>query len=74
MQAPPRQDSRRLSEEWFRTLAEVMPQIVCVLAVDGTPEYVNPSWTAFSGLDLARTARAGWMGVLHPDDCSAAVE
>jgi hypothetical protein len=31
----------------------------CVLATDGTPEYVNAAWTAFSGLDLEGTARAG---------------
>ena len=46
----------RESEERFRLLAQAMPQIVCVLGPDGAPEYVNPSWVAFSGLDLAATA------------------
>jgi PAS domain S-box-containing protein len=64
----------RASEERFRLLTEAMPQIVCVLGADGRPEYVNTSWVAFSGLDLAATMRAGWEGVLHPDDLPAAYE
>jgi PAS domain S-box-containing protein len=60
------------TEQRFRFLADAMPQIVCVLAPDGTPEYVSPSWTEYSGLDLAATGRVGWPGVLHPDDVAAA--
>jgi PAS domain S-box-containing protein len=66
-------EALRESELRFRLLAEAMPQIVCVLSPDGSAEYVNPGWTAFSGLDLAGTRRAGWEGVLHPDDLPAAV-
>jgi PAS domain S-box-containing protein len=49
-----------------------MPQIVCELALDGRPEYVNSSWVAYSGLTLEAAARSGWQGVLHPDDLAAA--
>ncbi len=62
------------SEERFRLLTEAMPQIVCVLGPDGTVEYVNAAWVAFSGLDREATVRAGWEGVLHPDDLGAARE
>ena len=62
------------SEERFRLLANAMPQIVCVLGPDGTPEYVNPTWTRFSGLDAAATARAGWEGNVHPDNLAPARE
>jgi PAS domain S-box-containing protein len=64
----------RESEARFRTLTEAMPQIVCALAPDGRAEYVNPQWTAFSGLDLPRTNEAGWLGILHPDDRATAAE
>ena len=64
----------RESEEKLRLLAQAMPQIVCVLGADGLPEYVNPSWTAYSGLDLEGTRRAGWTGFVHPDDVPAAHE
>jgi PAS domain S-box-containing protein len=62
----------REGEERFRLLAEAMPQIVCVLAVDGTARYVNSAWTAFSGLDLAATADDGWASIVHPEDLTAA--
>jgi PAS domain S-box-containing protein len=55
----------------IRALAEAMPQIVCSLAPDGTPAYVNPAWTAYSGLDLAASVAEGWLGVVHPDDVPA---
>jgi PAS domain S-box-containing protein len=58
----------REREERFRVLSQAMPQIVCVLAPDGYPEYVNPGWVAFSGLDLASTQRAGWTACVHPED------
>ncbi|ACG73623.1 PAS/PAC sensor hybrid histidine kinase [Anaeromyxobacter sp. K] len=68
------QAALRTTEERFRLLAEAMPQIVCVLAPDGAVELVNRAWTAFSGLDVAATARTGWERVLHPDDVQAARE
>jgi PAS domain S-box-containing protein len=66
------ESSLRESEQRFRVLTDAMPQIVCVLAPDGSPQYVNTTWTTFSGLDRAATVRAGWAGVLHPDDLPAA--
>ncbi len=55
----------------LHALADAMPQIVCALAPDGTPEYVNAAWTAFSGLDLAASQKQGWLGVVHPGDVPA---
>jgi PAS domain S-box-containing protein len=68
------EEALREKEERFRAITEAMPQIVCVLRPDGSPEYVNAQWRAFSGLDDAATARAGWAGILHPDDFAAARE
>jgi PAS domain S-box-containing protein len=61
----------RGEEPALRAIADATPQIVCALAPDGTPEYVNPAWTAFSGLDLEASRRRGWLGVVHPDDVPA---
>ena len=66
------EQSLRDNEARFRAITEAMPQIVCVLAPDGAAEYVNEQWTVYSGLTLAETARAGWQGLLHPDDVPAA--
>ncbi len=58
-------------EPALRAVADAMPQIVCALAPDGTPEYVNPAWTEYSGLDLAASVEKGWLGVVHPHDVPA---
>jgi PAS domain S-box-containing protein len=68
------EEALRASEQNLRLLADAMPQIVCVLGLDGVPEYVNPSWTAVSGLDLEATRRVGWEGALHPDDIATVRE
>ncbi len=62
------------SEAWFRLLSQAMPQVVCVIGPDGAIHYVNQEWVAFSGKDLRASARAGWAGVVHPDDFAAARE
>ncbi len=66
------EDALRESEQRFRALADAMPQIVCVLAWNGTPEYVNPTWVSYSGLDEDATARIGWEAIVHPGDVGAA--
>ena len=60
------------SDRWFRLLSQSMPQIVCVVALDGTVEYVNGAWMEVSGKSLEETAAAGWPNLIHPDDHAAA--
>lgn len=57
------------SEERFRQLAEVGPQIVWLSGPQGELEFVNRRWTEFSGLDLAATKDPEQIGPrLHPED------
>ncbi|HVG38213.1 MAG TPA: PAS domain-containing protein, partial [Pyrinomonadaceae bacterium] len=55
-------------EDFFRTLADALPQIVWTARPDGTPEYSNQRWSEFSGLAESDTPRDGWLQVTHPDD------
>ncbi|QEL14717.1 PAS domain S-box protein [Limnoglobus roseus] len=57
----------KLSEERFHQLADAMPQIVWTARADGTNDYYNRQWYAFTGLD-ADTIDEAWKTVLHPDD------
>ena len=54
------------SEQRFRTLVEVSPQVVWFCGADGQVTYCNPFWHAFSGLTLEETRGGGWMDVIHP--------
>jgi PAS domain S-box-containing protein len=58
----------------FGLLADAMPQLVWVAAPDGTIEYFNQPWIAYTGVDLAEYQRRGAdLGVVHPVDRASAV-
>ena len=56
------------SEDRYRRLAEAMPQLVWTLDRDGTLDFVNERWIAYTGLTLAQTAGNERRRVLHPAD------
>ncbi|HYO51482.1 PAS domain-containing sensor histidine kinase [Archangium sp.] len=58
----------RESEERFRLLVELVPQLVWVVRPDGHCTYVNQRWHDFTGADLQQVQSGGWIRVLHPDD------
>ncbi len=59
----------RESEEHFRQLAEVGPQMIWLNDANGELEFVNRRWTEFSGLDYEATKdRARVKAHFHPDD------
>ncbi len=59
----------RESEARFRHLAESMPQIVWVIAADGTLEYLNRQWTEITGLTLEQTRDLKRLEqAIHPED------
>ena len=49
-------------------LADAIPQPVWTAAPDGTVTYVNPAWSAYTGLTVAEVVGRDWTGMLHPDD------
>jgi PAS domain S-box-containing protein len=60
----------RDSEERFRVIAEMIPQIVWTARADGWIDYDNPRWFEYTGLDPEKGAGWGWESVIHPDDLS----
>jgi two-component system, OmpR family, phosphate regulon sensor histidine kinase PhoR len=62
-----------LSREHFKFLADNIPVIVWTARPDGTIDYFNKLWTAYSGLTLD-ASKHGLQTILHPNDFDAAVE
>ncbi len=58
----------KVSEERFRTLAEVVPQMVWTTDTSGMVEYMNHRWLDYTGQSESEVAGPGWIRVLHPDD------
>jgi two-component system, cell cycle sensor histidine kinase and response regulator CckA len=56
------------SLEEFRTLAEVVPQLVWATRPDGWNVYFNQRWTEYTGLTREESSGHGWIRPFHPDD------
>ncbi len=56
------------SERKFRTIANVIPQMVWSASADGSNDYLNSRWQAFTGVPIEQLAGDGWRAYIHPDD------
>lgn len=52
----------------FRQLADAMPQMVWSTLPNGSHDYYNAQWYAFTGVPAGSTDGDGWNGMFHPDD------
>ena len=62
----------RNSREEFRTLADMMPQIVWTARPDGHIDYYNRKWYEITGAKEGFGDQS-WIPVLHPDDVGPAL-
>jgi PAS domain S-box-containing protein len=58
----------RISEEKFRVITDVMPQMVWSGLPDGTTDYFNRQWDAFTGIEEGAMSDARWTALVHPED------
>ncbi len=68
-----RERTRELAQanDSLRLLADSIPDMVWTVTPDGTPEYQNRSYGAFTGQSHSEAMSAGWEPLLHPDDADA---
>jgi PAS domain S-box-containing protein len=62
------------SEARFRSIANVIPQLIWSAPAHGGNDYLNARWPEFTGLPLERFAGYGWKEHVHPDDLPALVD
>jgi PAS domain S-box-containing protein len=58
----------RASEERYRILTDVSPQIIWMADLKGEMTFCNNQWSDYTGLTLEQTIAAGAASVVHPDD------
>jgi PAS domain S-box-containing protein len=58
----------RASEQRMRFVFDAMPQKIYTANPAGEVDYVNPAWTAFTGLSADAIMSWGWTQFIHPDD------
>jgi PAS domain S-box-containing protein len=49
----------------YRSLANVVPQLIWTANATGEVDYVNDRWVAYTGADLHQTRRLGWHAALE---------
>jgi PAS domain S-box-containing protein len=62
------------SNDYYRQLADALPQIVWTSNPEGELDYYNQRWFDYTGMTLEQTYGWGWKPVLHPDDVQACIE
>ncbi|WUR15627.1 PAS domain-containing protein [[Empedobacter] haloabium] len=60
--------ARAESERKFRSIANVIPQMVWSATPENGNDYLNHRWEEFTGHGAAALAGAGWRACVHPDD------
>jgi PAS domain S-box-containing protein len=58
----------RESEERYRCLAELIPQLVWTSSAKGMILDVNQRWLDFTGLTVEQIKTLGWEELIHPED------
>jgi PAS domain S-box-containing protein len=56
------------SEAKFRSIANLIPQLIWSAGASGTNDYLNTRWGEFTGMPEAELAGNGWVRIVHPDD------
>lgn len=56
------------SEEKFRQLADLVPQIIWTSSPDGFLDYYNKRWHELTGVSEKEVVELGWEPFVHPDD------
>ena len=62
------------NEDSFRLVADIVPVLIWMSDADTRCNYVNASWTAFTGRTLDAVLRDGWRDSIHPDDLPRCLE
>lgn len=62
------EETLRQSEERYRYLSGLIPQLVWIATAEGVMLDVNQRWTEFTGLTLQQAQTDGWQQIVHPED------
>ncbi len=58
----------RESEQRYRVLLEMLPEIIWTSTPDGSRDYYNRRWYDYTGMSFEHSRNTGWEQVLHPTD------
>lgn len=56
------------NEARFRSLTEVMPQLIWIMDAEGKAIFFNQNWPRVTDTSMEENLGHGWMNVVHPED------
>lgn len=62
------------SEEKFRQMADLVPQVIWTAQPDGSTDYYNKRWYEYTGLEENKFGDQSWVPLLHRDDVLPVLE
>lgn len=62
------ENALRQSEEHFRVVANLVPDLLWTNAPQGATDWCNQRWLQYTGQTLEEVLGYGWTEVIHPDD------
>jgi PAS domain S-box-containing protein len=65
-------EARRRGEAEVRFLADSIPELIWTASDEGLIEYYNHHTTTYSGLNKDELGPTGWVGLIHPEEQTAA--
>ena len=68
------EEALRDSEERYRRLVELLPQLVWTCLPDGRCDYLSKQWIDYTGVPEEDQLGLAWLRVLHPEDAPYALE
>jgi PAS domain S-box-containing protein len=61
-------------ENEFDRLVDALPGLVWTARLDGTVDFLNQRWHAYTGMDIGEAKGHGWTGAIHPEDRTVLIE
>ncbi|WP_296746091.1 PAS domain S-box protein, partial [Mesorhizobium sp.] len=61
-------------EARFRLAIDTIPGLTWFCRADGSAEFLNTQWCAYTGLTMEEALGWNWVNVIHPDDLAGLVE
>jgi two-component system CheB/CheR fusion protein len=61
----------RESEERYRQMTDLVPDMISNATIDGEVFYYNKGWSDFTGWDMKKLKEQGWKKLVHPDEFHA---
>ena len=68
------EDLLKESEQHYRIMVDLNPQVPWMLDAEGSVLEVSSKWMEITGLSKEQTLKLGWLNALHPEDVKRAMD